>query len=105
MVTAETALTIPVIVAVAALVIGGLATMSVQNQACHGARVAARSVSIGEGDAHATSLAQRVAGTPVGVSVAHSADLATVTVSATGPGILRLPVKCSVIVRKEDSYR
>lgn len=104
MVTAETALTIPAIVAVAALVIGTLATVSVQNQTCYAARTAARSVAVGESDASANTLAQRVSTNPVSVTISHDAQLATVTANSVSSGVFRLPVKCSVVVRKESSY-
>jgi Flp pilus assembly protein TadG len=105
MVTAETALTIPAIVTVAALVIGGLATVSTQNQVCYAARMAARSVAAGETDSQASALAHRVSSNPVNVSVSHEAQLATVSASAVTGGVFQLPVNCSVVVRKESAYQ
>ena len=104
MVTAETALTIPAIVTVAALVIGGLATVSTQNQVCYAARMAARSVAAGETDSQASALAHRVSSNPVNVSVSHEAQLATECIGGYR-GVFQLPVNCSVVVRKESAYQ
>ncbi|WP_297555819.1 TadE family type IV pilus minor pilin [uncultured Actinomyces sp.] len=103
MVTAETAVTIPALLAVFALMIAGVSAATSQGQACHAARTAARAVSIGMSDAQASSLAVQSVSRGANVSIAHARADARVTV-AMSAGALLVPIRCSVTTQKESSF-
>lgn len=96
MVTAETAATIPALLAVFALLLAGFAAAVGQGQACFAARTAARAVAVGESNGEALSLAeQAVRGVSVGIE--HGASSVTVTAQVSA----LVPISCTVTAQKE----
>jgi hypothetical protein len=95
MVTAETAVVLPALVVVLALLVGGVHTMGAQLACQDAARVAARAAARGEPPAEVARLARSVAPQGARVSVAGGAGLIRVGVTATvrfpGPVLSRLP--------------
>ena len=93
MVTAEFAVTIPAIVALLALILGGVNLAWSRSQACHLAAVYARAYAVGEA-------------APAGLSpgthaVAISEDTQVVTARVSVPVALWPPVECEVSAWKE----
>jgi Flp pilus assembly protein TadG len=95
MVTAETAVVLPALVVVLALLVGGVHALGAQLACQDAARVAARAAARGEPTAEVARLARAVAPQGARVSVAGEAGLVRVGVTATvrlpGPVLSRLP--------------
>ena len=95
MVTAETAVVLPTLVVVLALLVGGVHTLGAQLACQDAARVAARAAARGESAAEVARLAQSVAPAGAQVRVAGESGLVRVAVTATvrfpGPVLSRLP--------------
>ncbi len=95
MVTAETAVVLPALVLVLALLVGGVHTLGAQLACQDAARVAARAAARGESAAEVARLAQSVAPAGARVRVAGESGLVRVEVTATvrfpGPLLSGLP--------------
>lgn len=103
LVTAEYAVALPAILIVFLLAIGGLMHVNAYADACHGARLYAREISIGASPASSHSVAQ--AGTPARITVRFSQTDSLVHVTAQSsrhfPG-LSSPA-CTVTAIRESS--
>lgn len=88
-VTAETAITIPVLIAVAALLIWGLAAVVAQVECVDAARAGARAAARSEPAADVLQVARKAAPSGARVSAGRAGDLVTVRVSVPWP---RFPV-------------
>jgi len=82
MVTAETAVALPVLLVVLAASIWVLACVAAQLRCVDAARVAARAAARGDAPAAVTAAAHRVAPSPAQVRVSRSGDEVTVRVTA-----------------------
>jgi Flp pilus assembly protein TadG len=95
-VTAETAVLLPVVVLLVAVVAGLTAGAATHLRCADAARAAARAVAIGEEDGAAAAVARRVAGDGARVAVGRSEGWVVVTVEATlGPS---LPLVGGIVV-------
>lgn len=79
MVTAEFAVTIPAIIIVLALAIGGLHHVSAQGDACHAARVFARQITVGVDSATAARQARNSITRPVNVVNTRDGEYLVIT--------------------------
>lgn len=95
MVTAETAVVLPVLLVVLAAAVWVLACVAGQLRCVDAARVAARAAARGDAPAAVTSAARRVAPEPADVRVSRRGDEVTVLVQAVvrpfGGALARLP--------------
>ncbi|MFJ5922391.1 TadE family type IV pilus minor pilin [Kitasatospora sp. NPDC092948] len=94
MVTAETAVALPALVLLAAMLIWGVVAAGAQIRCVDAARAGARAAARGDGDAAAVAAAAAPAGAKV--AVALDATTARVTVEAPCPGPGRLAAVLSV---------
>jgi Flp pilus assembly protein TadG len=99
MVTAETAVVLPVLMVVLAAAVGAVVVVGGQLKCVDAAREGARAASRGEADVVVTELVGRASPSSAATVVAREQDTVTVTVSATvqplGPLPLRLQVHAS----------
>lgn len=86
-VTAEYAVTLPAILGVLSLIITGMLYLSAHANACHGARLYAREISIGASPTTAQSIAQ--AGTPTSIDIGFFVSGSTVQVTARSDHFFR----------------
>jgi hypothetical protein len=94
MVTAETAVVLPALVLLAAMVIWGVVAAAGQIRCVDAARVGARAAA--RGDAEAAALAQAAAPAGAVVRITRDAGVVRVTVEAPSPGPGRLGAALSV---------
>jgi Flp pilus assembly protein TadG len=105
MVTAETAVVLPVLLLVLAGAVAAVTVVGAQLRCVDAAREGARAAARGEDAGLVTALAGRAA--PEGAAVAVAVDGATVTVTVTaevaplGPVPLRVPVSAAAVTRRE----
>lgn len=105
MVTAETAVTIPVILLVLVLMVSALSVVLTQGTACHAARIVAREVSLGKNNAEAMATAAPILPQNSAVSVLHNGDWATISVTFSSTGPFRFQSKCDAVTRLESVIR
>lgn len=101
MVTAETAVTIPVILLVLVLMVSALSVALAQGTACHAARVVAREVSLGKNYSEAMATAAPILPRNSAVNVGRNAEWATVSVTFSSTGPLKFQSKCEAVTRLE----
>ncbi|MFE0463229.1 TadE family type IV pilus minor pilin [Kitasatospora sp. NPDC058965] len=105
--TAETAVVLPTLVLLMAMLIWGVLTAAAQLRCIDAARVAARAAA--RGDGNAVDLAQAVAPPGAAVEVVASADTVRVQVAANSPGlgrlapVLSLRVSADAVATREDT--
>jgi Flp pilus assembly protein TadG len=105
MVTAETAVVLPVLLLVLAGAVAAVTVVGAQLRCVDAAREGARAAARGEDTALVTALAGRAA--PEGAATTVAADGATVTVTVVadvaplGPVPLRVPVSASAVAQRE----
>ena len=105
MVTAETAVVLPVLLLVLAGAVAAVTVVGAQLRCVDAAREGARAAARGEDTAVVTALAGRAA--PDGAVTTVAADGATVTVTVSadvaplGPVPLRVPVSASAVAQRE----
>ncbi|WP_245984501.1 TadE family type IV pilus minor pilin [Streptomyces tateyamensis] len=106
-VTAETAVVLPALITLMAMLIWGVLTAAAQLRCIDAARVAARAAA--RGDGNAVELAQSVAPSGAVVQVVESADTVRVQVEARSPGLGRLgtalsmQVSADAVATREDN--
>ncbi|WP_342791806.1 TadE family type IV pilus minor pilin [Kitasatospora atroaurantiaca] len=104
--TAETAVALPALVLLAAMLIWGVVAAAAEIRCVDAARVGARAAA--RGDADAAALAQAAAPAGAAVQVAQDGDTVRVTVEApcSGPGrlgaVLSLRLSASAVAARED---
>jgi len=105
MVTAETAVVLPVLLLVLAGAVAAVTVVGAQLRCVDAAREGARAAARGEDASLVTALAGRAAPAGARTSVAGSGTTVTVTVVADvallGPVPLRVPVAASAVTRRE----
>ncbi|WP_232807308.1 TadE family type IV pilus minor pilin, partial [Geodermatophilus chilensis] len=105
MVTAETAVVLPVLLLVLAGAVAAVTVVGAQLRCVDAAREGARAAARGEDTALVTALAGRAA--PDGAAATVAVDGSTVTVTVTaqvaplGPVPLRVPVSASAVTQRE----
>ena len=105
MVTAETAVVLPVLLLVLAGAVAAVTVVGAQLRCVDAAREGARAAARGEDTALVTALAGRAAPDGAGTTVAVDGVTVTVTVTAEvaplGPVPLRVPVAASAVAQRE----
>lgn len=101
MVTAETAVTIPVVILVFALMVSALSVVLAQGTACHAARVVAREVSLGKSASQAIEVSSGAIPTAGTVKVSQDAEWARIVVSNQIANPFKFQTRCEVVTRVE----
>jgi TadE-like protein len=105
MVTAETAVVLPVLLLVLAAAVAAVVVVGSQLRCVDAAREAARAAARGDSVAAVREVAARAAPPGAGTSVAESADTVRVTVTARvrplGPAPIRLQVSATAVADRE----
>jgi Flp pilus assembly protein TadG len=96
MVTAETAVVLPVLLLVLAGAVAAVTVVGGQLRCVDAAREAARAAARGDGDAQVVAIAGRAAPEGARTTVGGSADEVTVTVSATVAPLGPIPLQVTV---------
>lgn len=96
MVTAEFAVTIPAVIIVLALAIGGLHHVGAQGDACHAARVFARQIAVGVDSSLAAHQAQNSITRPVRVVATGDGDQVVITARVSSQFLMYHFAQCSI---------
>lgn len=102
MVSAETAVTIPAVLAVLVLVLGAATVGLAKADACQVARTAAREASIGQTTGAAAQMGRGSVSRPTSVTIAQQGDTYVATVTASHAFAAVMPARCEVVSSKED---
>lgn len=96
MVTAEFAVTIPAVIIVLALAIGGLDHVGAQGDACHAARVFARQVTVGVDSATAALQARNSITRPLNVGQTRSGEYLVITAEVSSQFLNFRLAQCTI---------